>query len=133
MERGGVVRVNVATLKDIAFGTITKRLDVASGSSLGFRLRPHNRRDPEPGRDRQKGTKKSVRAGANGRKKGVCLYLICLTTFCNNLLVKQVLRPRIACPLCDGCPFASPFRRLSSRGLFFFCSYVAPSYCGHYR
>ena len=46
---GSVVGVNVATLKGGAFGisrTITKRLDLTSGSSLGFRLRPHNRRDP---------------------------------------------------------------------------------------
>ena len=72
---GGVVRVNVATLKGVAFGisrTITKRLDLMSGSSLGFRLRPHNRRDPKPRRDCQNGTKKeNVRAGAIGRKKGV--------------------------------------------------------------
>ena len=49
----GVVRVNVATLKGVAFGisrTITKRLDLTSGSSLGFRLRPHNRRDLNPSR-----------------------------------------------------------------------------------
>ena len=59
------------------------------------------------------------------------LVCLCLTTFCNKLLVTQVLRPRIARPLCDGRPFASSqFRRLVSRGLF---SYVAPSYCGHYR
>ena len=48
---GSVVRVNVATLKGVAFGisrTITKRLDLTSGSSLGFRLRPHNRRDASP-------------------------------------------------------------------------------------
>ena len=48
---GGVLRVNVATLKGVAFGishTITKRLDLTSGSSLGFRLRPQNRRDPNP-------------------------------------------------------------------------------------
>ena len=66
---GSVVRVNVA------FGilqTITKRLDLTSGSSPGFRLRPHNRRDPNPRRDRQYGTKKkSVRAGASNWKKGV--------------------------------------------------------------
>ena len=77
----GVVRVNVATLEGEAFGisrTITKRLDLTSGSSLGFRLRPHNRRDPKPRRDHQNGTKKkSVRAGAIGRKKGV-LPLDCL-------------------------------------------------------
>ena len=50
MERC-VVRVNVATLKSVAFGispTFTKRLDLTSGSSLGFRLRLHNRRDPKP-------------------------------------------------------------------------------------
>ena len=48
LERS-VVRVNVATLKGGAFGisrAITKRLDLMSGSSLGFRLRPHNRCDP---------------------------------------------------------------------------------------
>ena len=58
---GGVARVNVATLKGVAFGishTITKRLDLTSSSSLGFRLRPHNRRDPKLRRDRQSGTKK---------------------------------------------------------------------------
>ena len=47
----GVVRVNVATLNRVAFGisrTITERLDLTSGSSLGFRLRPRKRRDPEP-------------------------------------------------------------------------------------
>ena len=54
----GVARVNVATLKGVAFGisrAITKRLDLTSGSRLGFRLRPHNRRDPKPCRDRQTG------------------------------------------------------------------------------
>ena len=50
------------------------------------------------------------------------LLCVCLTTFCNKLLVTQVLRPRIARPLCDGRPFASsPFRRLASRGPFFLC------------
>ena len=71
---GGVVRVNVATLKGVPFGishTMTKRLDLTSGSSLGFRLRPHNRRDPKPRHDRQNGTKKSVRRGTINRKKGV--------------------------------------------------------------
>ena len=33
-------------------------LDLTSASSLGFRLRPHNRCDPKPRRDRQNGTKK---------------------------------------------------------------------------
>ena len=58
---GRIVRVNVATLKGVAFGisrTSTKRLDL----SLVFRFRPHNRRDPEPRRDRQNGTKKKKRA-----------------------------------------------------------------------
>ena len=55
MDRG-VFRVIVATLKGVEFGisrTITKRLGLTSGSSLGFRLRPHNRCDPEPRRDPQ--------------------------------------------------------------------------------
>ena len=38
--------------------TITKRLDLTSGSSLGFRLRPHNRRDPKHRHERQTGNQK---------------------------------------------------------------------------
>ena len=71
---GSVVRVNVATLKGVAFGisrTITKRLDLTSGSSLGFRLRPHNRRDPSLRCDRQTGHQKNVRSAPLVRKKGV--------------------------------------------------------------
>ena len=72
-----VVRVNVATTEGVAFGishTITKRLELTSGSSLGFRLRPHNRRDPQPRRDRQTGNqKKSMRAATlNWKKEHVC-------------------------------------------------------------
>ena len=48
---GGVVRVNVATLKGVAFG-------ISEAGSDVWRLRPHNRRDPKPRRDRQNGTKK---------------------------------------------------------------------------
>ena len=58
---GGVVRVHVATLKGVACGisrTITKRLDLTFGSSLGFRLRPHNRRDLNPVAIAKPGTKK---------------------------------------------------------------------------
>ena len=61
----------------------------------------------------------------------ISLGVTCLTTFCNKLLVKQVLRPRIARPICDDRLFASsPCRRLASRGHF---SYVTPSYCCHFR
>ena len=35
------------------------------------------------------------------------LCLICPSPSCNNLLVKQVLRPTIARPMCDGRPFAA--------------------------
>ena len=66
---GSVVRVNVATLNYVAFGisrTNTKRLDLTSGSSLGFLLRPHNRRD------RQTGNQKNRASGTINRKKGVC-------------------------------------------------------------
>ena len=38
--------------------TITKRLDLTSGSSLGFRLRPHSRRDPKHRHERQTGNQK---------------------------------------------------------------------------
>ena len=58
---GGVVRVNVATLNRVAVWisrTVTMRLDLTSGSSLGFRLRPHNRRDPKPRRECQTGNQK---------------------------------------------------------------------------
>ena len=37
----------------------------------------------------------------------VCLCLTRLTTFCNKLIVKQVLWPRIERPMCDGRHFAS--------------------------
>ena len=63
LRNGGVVRVNVATLNRVAVWisrTITRRLDLMSGSSLGFRLRPHNRRDPKPRRDRQTGNQKKA-------------------------------------------------------------------------
>ena len=84
---GIVVRVKVATLKGVAFGisrTITKRLDLTSGSSLGFRLRPLNRRDPKPRRDRQTGNqKKNVRSATLVRKNGVrvCRQFSSLGTF----------------------------------------------------
>ena len=61
---GGVVRVNVAALKGVAFGiarTITKRMDLTSGSSLGFRFRPHNCRYPNSVAIAKKGPTKSVR------------------------------------------------------------------------
>ena len=70
---GSVVRVNVATLKGVAFGisrTITKRLDLTSGFSLGFRLRPHNGRDPSLRCDRQTWHQKNVRSAPLVRKKG---------------------------------------------------------------
>ena len=63
LRNGGVVRVHVATLKGVACGisrTITKRLDLTSGSSLGFCLRPHNRRDLNPVAIAKPGTKKSA-------------------------------------------------------------------------
>ena len=67
---GSVVRVNVAALKGVAFGisrTILKRLDLTSSSSLGFRLRPHNRRDPSPHR----APKKRAFSAPFVRKQGV--------------------------------------------------------------
>ena len=45
--------------------------DVVVGSSLGFRLRQHKRRDAEPRRDRQTGNNKKVRSATLDRKKGV--------------------------------------------------------------
>ena len=68
---GSIFRVNVATLKGVAFGisrTITKRLDLTSGSSLGFRLRPQNRRDPSPNRAPKK---KRAFSAPLVRKQGV--------------------------------------------------------------
>ena len=55
-------------LKGVTLGdsrTITKRLDLTCGSSLGFRLRPRNRRDPELRRDRRnQGPKKKKKKRA---------------------------------------------------------------------
>ena len=52
----------------------------------------------------------------------VCVSLIFLMMSCDKSYVKQAHWLRIARPMCDGRPFASsPFRRLGSRGPFFFC------------
>ena len=52
----------------------------------------------------------------------VCVSLIFLMMSCDKSYVKQALWLRIARPMCDGRPVASsPFRRLASRGPFFFC------------
>ena len=52
----------------------------------------------------------------------VCVSLIFLMMSCDKSHVKQPLWLRIARPMCDGRPVASSlFRRLASRGPFFFC------------
>ena len=52
----------------------------------------------------------------------VCVSLIFLMMSCDKSYVKQAHWLRIARPMCDGHTFASsPFRRLASRGSFFFC------------
>ena len=73
MERG---RVNVATLKGVAFGisrTITKRMDLTSGSSLGFVFVRTTVATLNPVAIVKMEQKKSVRRATLVRKKGVSM------------------------------------------------------------
>ena len=47
----------------------------------------------------------------------IFVFLAFLMMHCNNSSLKPAIWPRIARPMCDGCPFASsPFCRLAGRG-----------------
>ena len=50
----------------------------------------------------------------------ICVFLVFLMMCCNRSSLKPAIWLRIARPMCDGRPFASPlFRRLAGRGPFF--------------